>query len=300
MLIPGIVQLNVSTDIILVGRSPGIDFISPYVSRSIDYEGSGWHRLFLENRDVTHALNLPEADLAVAFLSDPEGRVNRNLQSYMPKASVHFFPAFPPEDTNLHVAWYLAQCLQKSGLPLDPESALREASRRPLLEGKGQKRGEKRIVFHPGSGGKGKNHPPEFWLALIGALNSHFLSPPFSKSFILLGPAEERLFPFFTANLPSEGVEILFSPGNEELAALLTRAPLYIGHDSGITHLAAMLGTPTIALFKKSSVHQWRPLGPAVRVIKNEEGGEALIRKTLKEANALIGERGLSSRSPAK
>ena len=71
MLMPAIAQLNVSADIVLVGRSPGIDFISPYVNRSIDYEGSGWYRLFLEKRDVTHTLDLPEADLVVAFLSDP-------------------------------------------------------------------------------------------------------------------------------------------------------------------------------------------------------------------------------------
>jgi ADP-heptose:LPS heptosyltransferase len=56
MLMPAIAQLNVSVDILLVGRSPGIDFISPYVNRSIDYEGSGWYRLFLEKRDVTHTL----------------------------------------------------------------------------------------------------------------------------------------------------------------------------------------------------------------------------------------------------
>lgn len=297
MLMPAIAQLNVSADIVLVGRSPGIDFISPYVNRSIDYEGSGWYRLFLEKRDVTHTLDLPEADLVVAFLSDPDGCVNRNLQGHMPKASVHFFPAFPPEEGNVHVAWYLTQCLQKSGLPVDPESALEEASRRPLLERKGQGMGIKKIVFHPGSGGKEKNHPPGFWLALIGALNNHFLSlpfpeeppsPRFSKSIILLGPAEEQLLPFFTRNLGVEGIEVLFAPEKEELTALLRRALVYIGHDSGITHLAAMLGTPTMALFRKSPVHQWRPLGPAVKVIQGEESSPGLIVKILEEIIPLV------------
>jgi ADP-heptose:LPS heptosyltransferase len=297
MLMPAIAQLNVSADIVLVGRSPGIDFISPYVNRSIDYEGSGWHRLFLEKRDVTHALNLPEADLVVAFLSDPDGRVKRNLETHLPEASVYFFPAFPPDEDNVHVAWYLAQCLQKSGLPVDPENALVEASRRPLLERKGQELREKKIVFHPGSGGKEKNHPPEFWLALITALNNHFLSlpfpkeppsTPFSKSIILLGPAEELLVPFFTRNLPVEGIEILFAPEKEELTALLRRAPVYIGHDSGITHLAAMLGMPTIALFRKSPVHQWRPLGPAVKVIQSEESSPDLIARILEEIIPLV------------
>ena len=287
MVMPAIAQLSGSTGIVLVGRSPGIDIISPYVNRSIDYERSGWHRLFLAKRDVTHALNVPKADLVVAFLSDPDGSVNKNLKTYLPDAPVHLFAAFPPE-TNVHVALYLAQCLQKSGLPIDPEKCLEEASRRALLEGEGQAIREKKIVFHPGSGGKRKNHPPEFWLELIGKLTSHFPSPSFSKSIILLGPAEEQLLPFFTRKLGGERAEILFAPEQEQLQSILSQAPLYIGHDSGITHLAAMLGTPTIALFKNSPVHQWRPLGPAVRVIENEENREALLGKTLEEVGELM------------
>jgi hypothetical protein len=304
MLIPAIAQLRGFTEIVLVGRSPGIDIISPYVTHSIDYERSGWHRLFLENLDVDHALALPEADCVVAFLSDPDGNANKNLKTSLPKNSLHFFPAFPPEEEKIHVALYLAQCLQKSGLPIDPEKALEEASRRPLLEREGQEMRKKKIVFHPGSGGKEKNHPPDFWLELIEMLSSHFPSPPFVKGgqggFILLGPAEEELRPFFTRNLRLEGIEILFAPEKEELTSLLRQAPLYIGHDSGITHLAAMLGTPTIALFKNSSMQQWRPLGPVVRVIQNEEGREALIRRTFKEASELIGEKSLSSTFPAR
>lgn len=106
--------------------------------------------------------------------------------------------------------------------------------------------------------------------------------------FILLGPAEEEVRPFFTRNLHVEGIEILFAPEQEQLQSILSQAPLYVGHDSGITHLAAMLGTPTIALFKNSPVHQWRPLGPAVRVIENEENRKALIARTLEEASELM------------
>ena len=181
MLMPAIAQLRASTEIVLVGRSPGVDIISPYVTSVIDYEGSGWHRLFLEHLDVDHAFSLPEADCTVAFLSDPDGNVNRNLKAYLPKSSVHFFPAFPSEEANLHAALYLARCLKRAGLPIDPNKCLAEAGERPLLQGGGQAFQEKRIVFHPGSGGKGKNHPPDFWLALIRALNDRFLSSPFFK-----------------------------------------------------------------------------------------------------------------------
>jgi ADP-heptose:LPS heptosyltransferase len=283
MLMPAIAQLRCSTEIVLVGRSPGVDIISPYVNSVIDYEGSGWHRLFLEHLDVDHAFSLPEADSTVAFLSDPDGNVNRNLKAYLPKSSVHFFPAFPPDEANLHAAFYLARCLKRAGLPVDPKKCLAEAGEGPLLQGGGQAVQKKRIVFHPGSGGEGKNYPPEFWLTLIGKLTSHFPSPSLSQSIILLGPAEEQLLPFFTSRLDGERSEILFAPELEKLQSILSQAPLYVGHDSGITHLAAMLGTPTVALFRMSTVHQWRPLGPAVKVIQSEESSPGLIVKILEE-----------------
>ncbi len=289
MLMPAVAQLSPQTEIILVGRFPGLDILRPHVHRSIDYEGSGWHRLFMENFDGGHAFSLPGVDSVVAFISDPDGSVKKNLEAHLPKASVHFFPAFPAEEAQIHVASYLAQCLKKAGLPIDPEKALDEASKRPLLGGEAQAIQLEKIVFHPGSGGKGKNHPPDFWLELINVL----LSPP--PALILLGPAEEKLLPFFTTHVRMEGIEILFAPEKEQLITILRQAPLYIGQDSGITHLAAMLGTPTIALFKNSPVHQWRPLGPAVRVIENEENRESLIGKVLEEAGKFMGTQSLSS-----
>ena len=156
MLMPAIAQLRVSTEIVLVGRSPGVDIISPYVTSVIDYEASGWHRLFLEHLDLDHAFSLPEADCTVAFLSDPDGNVNRNLKAYLPKSSVHFFPAFPSEEANLHAAFYLARCLKRAGLPVDPNKCLVEAGARPLLQGGGQAVQKKRIFFTLDPGERGK------------------------------------------------------------------------------------------------------------------------------------------------
>jgi len=51
-----------------------------------------------------------------------------------------------------------------------------------------------------------------------------------------------------------------------------------------------MHGTPTIALFKNSSVSQWKPIGPAVRVIEDTLNLTDLIRKTLENADNLLKE----------
>jgi heptosyltransferase-3 len=53
-----------------------------------------------------------------------------------------------------------------------------------------------------------------------------------------------------------------------ELACWLSRARLYIGNDSGITHLAAAVGTPVLALFGPTNPEVWAPRGPHVRVAR--------------------------------
>lgn len=281
MLMPAVSQLRASAEIALVGRQPGIYFLRPYVDLCIDFEGPGWHSLFLDRMDDVHSLSIPEVDRIVAFLSDPGGEVSRNLKTHHPATPVQLFPAFPPKGAKVHVAFYLAQCLQTAGLPIDPGESLKEAFRRPLLAREDASNARKTMILHPGSGGRKKNHPPDFWLELIEALRKG-LSKEGYHFILLLGPAERRVQPFFRKNLIHNETEILFSPEKEKLPSLLKEADLYIGHDSGITHLAAMLGTPTIALFKNSSVRQWGPLGPVVRVIKTEEKDPDLISKVLR------------------
>ena len=52
-----------------------------------------------------------------------------------------------------------------------------------------------------------------------------------------------------------------------ELACWLATARVYIGNDSGITHLAAAVGAPVVALFGLTNPNIWAPRGPNVRVI---------------------------------
>ncbi len=53
-----------------------------------------------------------------------------------------------------------------------------------------------------------------------------------------------------------------------ELACWLAGAKLYIGNDSGITHLAAAAGTPVLALFGPTDPAVWAPRGEHVRVVR--------------------------------
>jgi heptosyltransferase-3 len=289
MLLPALAQLRPLAEVIVAGRRPGLDFLKPYIHSRLDYEGPGWHRLFLETIDPGTDLPIPPIDHVVAFLNDPEGRVKVNLKTCLPKTPIHIFPPFPPEGSKIHVALYLCQCLQRSGLPIDGAESIEAARRSPMFMNRIQRHRRGKIIFHPGSGGLKKNHPPDFWLELIKQATKR---PHYKKgnTLLLLGPAEKPFHGFFKKNIGVIGTQILNSPDREALVSLLSRSPLYFGQDSGITHLAAMHGTPTIALFKNSSISQWKPIGPAVRVIEDTLNLTDLIRKTLEKADNLLKE----------
>ncbi len=103
------------------------------------------------------------------------------------------------------------------------------------------------IVIHPFSGGKRKNWPLESYGELGRRLNPKLVE-------WIAGPEEELR--------GAKRFEKL-----DELAAWLRGAKLYIGNDSGITHLAAAMGIPTLAIFGPTNPTKWAPRGPNVRVL---------------------------------
>jgi ADP-heptose:LPS heptosyltransferase len=57
-----------------------------------------------------------------------------------------------------------------------------------------------------------------------------------------------------------------------QVAALIQRSDIYVGNDSGITHLSAALGVSTIALFGSTDARKWRPRGTRVTVVQPNAG----------------------------
>ena len=265
MLVPALYQVAGRISVTLVGRKPGIDFLQPLLTHILDYETGRWHTLFFE-KPHCEDLSLTDVDTVISFLSDRSGMLKQGLQKCLKYTPVFSFSPFPKRGEKIHVAAYLASCLQKAGLPCNPGRALDEARKRPLLlRGKASK-SESTIVIHPGSGSTKKNYSSEFWINLIRnkdfGVNHTWL--------ILLGPAEQEWDQNILTKPLEKNIRIIHSPYKDTLLSLLKNTSLYIGHDSGITHLAAMLGTRTICLFKNSDPLQWAPLGPHVMVIRRD------------------------------
>jgi len=274
LLAPALYQIADKVRVSLLGRKPGIDFLKPFLLNCLDYEKGGWHTLFLENPNCKD-LPFPEVDRVIFFLSNPGNLLIKSLKTCLKYIPIFSFPPFPQREEKIHVAAYLASCLKKSGLPINPEETIDEAQKIPLFgEGKPSK-SESTIVLHPGSGSKKKNYPPEFWLNLIRNKDLRI-----SHTWILLlGPAEEKWDQIISKELSEIEIEIIHSPHKDKLLSLLKKTSLYIGHDSGITHLAAMLGTRTICLFKNSDPFQWAPLGPNVTIISYDTPRQVIYNK---------------------
>lgn len=269
MLMPSIRALGKDNEIIFAGRRPAIDYLKPYVDQCLDVESSGWHRLFIKDPEGPFNLAVSSPDHIIVFLNDPEGIVSGNLKTCFPESAIHIFPVFPSDGDKRHIALYVSQSISDSGLAIDALHCFENSLEIPLMASNGhQKNGDGPVVIHPGSGSKKKNYPPLFWVRLIKELKKFNLNNS-KKIILLLGPAEEAMIDFFRGELDEKTKDLKIFPKSEELISIINNASVYIGHDSGVTHLAAMHGKTVIALFKDSPVERWRPLGPDVRIITN-------------------------------
>jgi heptosyltransferase-2/heptosyltransferase-3 len=70
------------------------------------------------------------------------------------------------------------------------------------------------------------------------------------------------------------------------LAAVIERAALYVGPDTGVSHMAAAVGTPTVAIFGPTNPRRYRPLGPAVRIAAPAESWGIPDRDLRRQATA--------------
>jgi heptosyltransferase-3 len=201
-------------------------------------------------------------DLAISFLSDPDAVIARNLVLTGVKRVVAYSQRMRSE---IHAVFQLGEVLGPLGLTLsDPVPRLSVGPKRAQSS---------RLGFHVGSGSVQKNWPIELWLELIQRLDRCF------DDFLLVGgEADDKLINDFRARCGIRRLRILFNASLAELCQALNQCTVFVGHDTGVTHLAAAVGTPTVALFGPTNPDVWAPLGTHVRVVQSPDGRMASIR----------------------
>jgi len=117
------------------------------------------------------------------------------------------------------------------------------------------------VVVHPGSGGPRKCWPPERFTSLFEHLQNIG-----RELIIVLGEVERERPPEGTTDW-GRRFDVRQPTDLIELSEIISRAAVFVGNDSGPTHLAAQLGVGTVALFGPTDPRIWSPVGPAVTVL---------------------------------
>jgi ADP-heptose:LPS heptosyltransferase len=119
------------------------------------------------------------------------------------------------------------------------------------------------LAVAPGSGAREKNWPAEFFTRVV----EWWHSATGGEVLLLVGPVEQErggLGPLVGHCAVAEGLSLA------QVAAALALSHVYLGNDSGISHLAGAIGVRTLALFGPSDPDQWAPRGNNVVVLRRD------------------------------
>lgn len=238
-------------------------------------EGSGLELLELPGAEVPGALidRLRSFDEIISWYGTARAEFREALIGLGVKA--RFLPALPGDVGTVHaVDFYLGQVGATAGgvprvpVPLKPVQGnplCRESPSDPLSAFAVSRlwRDGGYAVIHPFSGSRKKNWPLESFRAiaerLAGVMDVRWCA----------GPEEEL-----------DGAWRF--ERTRGLIEFLAGARVYLGNDSGPTHLAAAVGTPVVAMFGPSDARVWAPRGEFVEVLnfqtRPNEVAEAVLR----------------------
>ena len=122
-------------------------------------------------------------------------------------------------------------------------------------------------VLCPGAGWPGKQWPPDRFAELGGRLQRER-----GLAVVLLGSAgEQALCAEVAGRMQPPGISLAGRTTLDQLAAVISRATLFVGNDSGPMHLAACFETPAVVFFGPTVASKWAPRYPASRCIQHED-----------------------------
>ena len=231
-------------------------------------ESGSLARYFARNSELPGELKdyFASFDLILSFLFDPDGIFETNVRS---SGAATFIRGPSRLDNSEHAVFQLARSLEALDLKLvDPSAQLfpNDEDRKTIEHLQGGT-----IALHPGSGSETKNWPIENWISLSDALfaQGHHL-------IILAGEADgERVKKMKTA---WQGMTVQFAENLPlpHIAALLENKT-FVGHDSGISHIAAAVGARCLLLFGWTNPAIWAPTNEIVTVLRAPEGKRSLL-----------------------
>jgi len=216
-----------------------------------------------------------EFDLVISYLYDPDEIFKTNVIRCLVKQFI-VGPHRPDETERLHATQVYLKPLERL--------AIFDADPVPRLSLNSQPSTLNQVVLHPGSGSEKKNWPETKWAGLIQqiAATTHW------NLLLVGGEAEGERLQRLAVAMPSARCSIAQSLPLAELAQRIQSGAAFVGHDSGITHLAAAVGLPCVVLWADTLEEIWRPQGERLMVLREITGVRTIsVEKVMNELRKL-------------
>ena len=224
-----------------LGRAAG------YFGDALDIDRSIFASLFSNSLSMELSALLSTFDSAIAFTAHDSPVANHLGRHYSTLLSQPPFPGSQQHVVDYHMSlfpsWEQEKTARIPRVRISANSAIDRAAIRPTA------------VIQPGSGSSIKNWPIERFAEVSLSLDRAGCDVLW-----VMGPAEED-------RRPPSGISEIRNQSLPDVCRVLELAAIFIGNDSGMSHLAAACGCACVVLFGPSDAAIWRPLGNSVRII---------------------------------
>ena len=179
---------------------------------------------------------------------------------------IHWVPSRPPVQEKIHVARHLSLAFQQVGLLTPEKDPLLGGSRGEgtwLVRAERPAKATGGVIVHAGAGSHRKRWHLERFIALASMLSKEGRDTCF-----MVGPAERDLLIPLNAVASSKGLQVHETDDLSKVVDLMAGTACFVGNDSGLSHLAAYLGVPTVTLFGPSDPARWAPFGTNVALLR--------------------------------
>lgn len=224
---------------------------------------AGWHAMFTPDASLPEpqAKLLAGAHSVISFVSSPGDPFSHNVARLLPGANYLTMTVSPPAEFAGHVGDHLlAQLEPWAAAQAAMAQVLRSIASRGVT---GKTPSGRRVLVHPGSGSPRKCWPLKRFVDLIERLRADG-----REVRVVLGEVEREKWPAEEVRRLESAAELARPASYVGLLDEIAAAAAFVGNDTGPSHLAGVVGVPTVTLFGATNPDHWRPLGPRVRVVR--------------------------------
>ena len=236
-------------------------------------DGRQWAGFFVSGGDLDPEMVkwLSQFELIISFLHDSKEVWANNIRRSCSARLIQGC-ARPSDEDNRPASIILLSALEEIGIS--------DADPLPRIEMDAAKSDCFDLAVHPGSGSELKNWPIDKWCEFFDVW---LLNNP-GRILVVGGEAETEKMNRIKQVMDSSPVDYLENESLPEVARGLKSSRVFVGHDSGITHLATALGVPSVVLWGPSNRAVWSPQHKNVRVVQSVGTMDSIAHEAVSES----------------